>query len=357
MKKNSPLKKSGKKISPDKNQSLTPQEAQVAQNDNGKEKISEYTEKKFQSAMEFDKSVLNDSKKIFGEQTFLISAEKIPNEFWDNFIPHSFLLEFSDVQKPRFYLVETAFSKSTPLGEMLLRITSFFGLLKNQDKIEKLCEEIGKDKGLKKELKDKINGSEVAEFLKGVISKPFILLVIDSYKQELERFMETYSEWQKVKPLFIRKFGKNGDTIYTTNPDFAGIYGKGKSKAEQVRQSEEDHLQNVSEIVKENFLRIKSELLKADKEIEFRVKKYYISLRKKHNLAFFQLGKKKLSIVIANPEKNTRKQVKHHHTLTLADSVKKFWNGNEHCFTVVIESREHLGEIVNALKKLVARPA
>ncbi len=75
-------------------------------------------------------------------------------------------------------------------------------------------------------------------------------------------------------------------------------------------------------------------------------------MRKERNIAFFQLGRKKLSIVIANPEKGMREQIKHHAVRTLADSVKKFWNGNENCFTVVIEKKEHLEEVLNLLKKL-----
>jgi predicted transport protein len=97
---------------------------------------------------------------------------------------------------------------------------------------------------------------------------------------------------------------------------------------------------------------MKTELLKVDSSLEFRVKGHYISLRKDRNIAFFQLGRNKLSIVIANPEKGMREQIKHHSVRTLAESVKKFWNGNENCFTVVIELKEHLEEVLNLLKKM-----
>ena len=64
------------------------------------------------------------------------------------------------------------------------------------------------------------------------------------------------------------------------------------------------------------------------------------------------IGKKKISLVVMNPDKDTRKQIKHHEVKTLAESVQKFWNGK--CCTIVIENEKNLNEVISLLKKLVA---
>lgn len=111
---------------------------------------------------------------------------------------------------------------------------------------------------------------------------------------------------------------------------------------------EEDHLKNVSENVKVIYLKIKNALIKADKTLLFNSQKYYISLKKNKNIAFFHFSKKKLSIVIMQPEKEIRKKVKHHLIRSLAPSVQKFWNGE--CATVVIENRKYFQEVISLLK-------
>lgn len=111
---------------------------------------------------------------------------------------------------------------------------------------------------------------------------------------------------------------------------------------------EEDHLKDVSENVKEIYLKIKSGLLKTDESLVFNSQKYYISLKRNKNIAFFHFSKKKLSIVIMQPEKEIRKKIKHHLIRSLAPSVQKFWNGE--CATVVIENNKYLQEIIFLLR-------
>jgi hypothetical protein len=56
---------------------------------------------------------------------------------------------------------------------------------------------------------------------------------------------------------------------------------------------------------------------------------------------------------VKNPEKETRKLIKHHEVKTLTEKVQKFWNGPS-C-TVVIENTKNLNEIIALLKMLVKR--
>ena len=65
------------------------------------------------------------------------------------------------------------------------------------------------------------------------------------------------------------------------------------------------------------------------------------------------IGKKRISLVVVNPEAETRKNIKHHEIKTLTEKVQKFWNGPS-C-TIIIENTDKLNEVINLLKKLVAK--
>lgn len=323
-------------------------------------------EKKFKSNAEIADIVLNSSKILFGEKIILIGLlKKNSIEFAGGFSADGLLFDFSENGKTRLYIVKITLG-SQSLGELFLWITQIFFLFRNNRNKEsirmfasQLSLAINKNIGWRNKLKPYVNGKNMDEFLQEVlIHKPQILLLMDSFRQELNGYRETYDTWEKyLKQMVLRRFAINSDTIITTVPTFSELdkklNGKKKSSADKVKATEADHLENVSETVKEIFLELKEELLKTDKELEFRVKQYYISCRKKRNLFFLQLGKKKLSIVIANPEKNDSSKIKHYQIRILAPSVRQFWNGNEHCFTVVIESKEHLSEITSLLKKLL----
>lgn len=138
------------------------------------------------------------------------------------------------------------------------------------------------------------------------------------------------------KKLIANKELKEVPVVITTSP---------------FKTLEEDHLKNVSETVKEIYLKIKTELQKTDKTLLFNSQKYYVSLKKVKNIAFFHFSTKKLSIVIMQPEKEIRKKIKHHLVRTLAASVQKFWNGE--CATVVIEQEKYLQEVTSLIKKII----
>ena len=115
--------------------------------------------------------------------------------------------------------------------------------------------------------------------------------------------------------------------------------------------TEEYHLKDVNDDVKQIYNTVKKDLFKVNKELVFNPQKYYISLKKKRSIAFFHFSRKRINLVVKYPEKNTRKAIKHHEIKTLTASVQKFWNGPS-C-TIVIESMKHLQEVVALLKRLV----
>jgi predicted transport protein len=317
----------------------------------------EPVEIKFKSDKELEQLVLTNSNAFFGENAFLF---KDKSEVKDEHFPDKFLLDFTNSEKPRLYLIEVILPDQS-FGQCFVRITHYFAILQNRknqnDFIWKLYEIVNSNKEQKKELQTYIpKGIEIPEFLASLLdNRPLVLLITGGEKSELSLLVETYTEtWGKMlKTLIIRKYENEGETTYPVNPAFADLLKNDKSKTEIVKSTEEDHLNATSETVRNIYNEIKTALLKADGSIEFRAKKIYISVRKNKNLAFFHLRKKSISLVVMNPEDDTRKQIKHHEIKSLPASVQKFWNGPS-C-TIVIENSANIAEVINLLKKMIAK--
>jgi predicted transport protein len=319
-------------------------------------KKPEPVEIKFKSEKELEQLILINSKTFFSEHTLFF---KDKNEVRDEQFPDKFLLDFSNPEKPRIYLIEVILPELR-FGQYFVRITHFLALLRNKNNHEellrKLCEIINSNKELRKELMTLIpKGIENSVFISSLlVNRPLVLLISSGEQSELPLLIETYTEtWGKMlKTLIIRKYSDEGKDLYPTTPAFADLLKNDKSKTEVVKSTEEDHLNATSETVRNIYNEIKTALLKADNSIEFNVKKIYISVRKNKNLAFFHL-RKKISLVVMCPEEDTRKQIKHHEIKTLPASVQKFWNGPS-C-TIIIENSANLAEVINLLKKMIAK--
>jgi predicted transport protein len=192
-----------------------------------------------------------------------------------------------------------------------------------------------------------------------LINKPFVLLLTDQERPELEEIMMTYaSNWGKfVKPILIRKYADNNELFCTMSPTFVEIDFNNNGKIVKEKQdqkpklTEADHLESSSDVIQAIYQTIKTDLLKVDASIEFNPKQYYVSMRKGKNLAFFHIKKKLISLVVMHSETETRKQIKHHEVKTLTEKVQQFWNGAS-C-SIVIDSLEELDEVTALLKKLI----
>ena len=319
--------------------------------------ITKPVARKFQSEKELQQLVLKNTKILFGENTLLIDTKKNGIAFSGGCTPEGILLDLGNIEKPQIYLIKTALAKQN-FSLFFMQMTVFFAFIKNRDNLNPLKEVIdqmiNKNKELKKELMTEIMGKQTQLLYNSLLKqKPYVLLIMDAEKKELTEITETYSEtWGSMVNLFvIKKFLSDKNTICTMQPDFADINKKAKKETGKVKSTEEDHLENVSDAVKDIYIKIKKELMKTDKTVEFNPKKFYISIRKNKNLAFMSLGRKRISLVVVNPEKETRKLIKHHEIKTLTEKVQKFWNGPS-C-TVMLENTDHLDEVINLLKKLV----
>uniref|UniRef100_A0A7V3NVG7 DUF5655 domain-containing protein n=1 Tax=candidate division WOR-3 bacterium TaxID=2052148 RepID=A0A7V3NVG7_UNCW3 len=329
---------------------------------NGKQ----FVEYEFQKEADFEMEIAAYSKLFFGRDSIFIDAKKkIETKSLGNSIPDGFLFDLSDKDNPEFYLVEVELSKHDFFNHIFPQITKFFGFFKNttnqSDLVEKMFAVITNDGELKKEFKRHLGDREIYKFLKDTIeNSQNILLILDGDKSELPEITETYSDtWGKmVKQLIIKKYTNSVDTIFTMNPDFESIEyvdveDESKKESEKKEYSEEYHLDGISEVIKKVYVQLKNELLVYDSSLFFNPQKYYISIIKDRNLAFFKIRKKKITLVVMLPEDDVRDMISHHSIKHLSDPVQRFYNGP--CCAIIIEDDLYLSEISNVLKKIISK--
>src|ERR1035437_3836892 len=319
-------------------------------------------EKKFTSRKEFEEIVLQNGKILFGNDTLLINTQlKKDLSFTGTYTSDAILFDFKDQGKPKCYLIEAMYSKQDFYGHIVQRMSGFFKQNNNRDDhpsfVKLICKMVNKNYHFKKKLKSFIGEEDVPEFINRMLSnKPSVLLIMDGISPKVQETVQIFCRsWGKlVIQLVLQKFSINKQLLCSMSPAFADIDKKDMKVKERVLKStEEDHLNVVSDDVRNVYNSIKTELLKADKQIEFNPKQYYTSVRKNRNVAFFHINRKRISLVVVNPEEETRKVIKHHEIKTLTEKVQKFWNGPS-C-TIIIDNTDKLNEVINLLKKLIAK--
>lgn len=325
-----------------------------------------YSEFQFEREADFEREVVNNSKLFFGTNSIYVDAKKkIETNSLGNSIPDGFLFDLADKDNPEFYLVEAELACHDFFKHIFPQVTKFFGFYKNlksqADLVEKIFSIITNDKELHKEFKKHLGDKEIYKFIKDTIERSQnILLIIDGEKKEMPEITETYSDtWGKmVKQVLIKKFSNNGDIIYTMHPDFeniefADIENETMEESEDVEYNEEQHFEGVTDLVKQIYNEIKTDLLKVNSSLIFNPQKFYISIRRDKNIAFFKIRRKKIVLVVLNPEEETRKIINLHLVKTLAPGVQKFWNGPS-C-AIMIENTDNLNEVTSLLKKLISK--
>lgn len=324
-----------------------------------------YNEIQFESESDFEREIVFNSKLFFGGNSIYIDAKrKIKTKNIGNSIPDGFLFDMSDKDSPEFYIVEVELAKHHFYNHIFPQVTKFLGFYKNPksqaELVEKIFSFINEDSSLKKEFKTYLGENEIYKFLKDVIERSQnILLVVDGEKKELPEIVDTYTDtWGKmVKLLLIKKFSNKGDVIYTMHPEFESIeYPDVDDEPPMLDElsilySEEYHLEGVSEAVRAIYNALKMYIVQVNPAIVFNPQKYYISLRKDRNVAFFIIGRKRMRLVVMQSDAMTRKEISHHHVKTLSEKVQKFWNGPS-C-AIVLETTEHLDEVKKLLLKFL----
>ena len=114
--------------------------------------------------------------------------------------------------------------------------------------------------------------------------------------------------------------------------------------------TEEKHLENATNEIKELYEKIKQEVLDIDSSIIFNPRKFYISIKKNKNIAFIKIGRKKIKIITPVPYEKGKNLIKHHKIKKPSESVQKFWFSAP-CFEVTLDNDENLSEVINLLKE------
>lgn len=323
-----------------------------------------FTEIQFEKESDFEKEVVDNSKLFFGAKTIYIDAKrKIEAKSMGKTIPDGFLFDISDKDNPEFYLVEVELATHDFFNHIFPQITKFFGFYKNpkslNDLVEKVFTIVNNDEKLREEFKKLIGEKEIYKFIKDTIEQSQnILLIIDDEKKELPEITDTYSDtWGKmVKVILIRKFKYVDEIIYTMHPEFENLefadIGE-KETEENDYYTEKYHLEGASDDIKKIYNNIKIKLTKTNKDVIFNPQKYYISIKANRNVAFFLIRRKKIVLVVMNPERNTKKEIKHHIIKKLSPGIQKFYNGP--CCAIIVDSEKHLNEIFKLLIRLIEK--
>lgn len=324
-----------------------------------------FTEYQYAKEEHLEGEVVSNFKLFFGKHSIYIDAKrKIKGKSLGGTIPDGFLFDLSDKDNPDFYLVETELSTHDFYKHIFPQVTKFFAFFKNSksqsELVEKVFSIVNTDSNLRKEFKKYLGEKEVYKFIKDTVeNSQNILLIMDDDKDELPEIISTYTDtWGKmVKTMILKKFVNDDEFIFTLTPDFENIEfadAESVEKVDTVEESEfteEFHLEDVNETVKRIYLRIKQELLNYNKNLIFNPKKYYISIIQKKNVAFILFRKKKVRLVVTLPEERVKDKIKNHIINRLSEGVQKFWNAPS-C-EIVIDSEEHIEEIINLLKTIV----
>jgi hypothetical protein len=122
---------------------------------------------------------------------------------------------------------------------------------------------------------------------------------------------------------------------------------------EELNEYNEDyHLDGVSENVRQIYNKIKGDLLKNNTGLILKPQKYRIAVQKSKKIAFFNITRKQIRLIVMQDETQTKRDIKFNRVGSLKENTQKFY-GNP-CCEIFIDSIEHTNEIVNLLNKIGA---
>ena len=320
-----------------------------------------YTETKYAHESEFEQEIVNSHKQFFGQNTIFIDAKKkIGSAALGDTIPDGFLFDMSDPENREFYLVEVELASHGFYDHIFPQITKFFAFFKNSKRqkelVEKLFSTINNDQELKQQFKKYLGEKEIFKFLNDVVdASQNILMVIDDDKPELPDIMDTYNDtWGKmVKIITIKQFVNSGDAIFSVSPEFEAIEYSNQpaipsTDPEPTSVSEEFHLEDVGDNVKEIYRVLKQQMLQVKPSLIFNITKYYISIKDKKAFAYIYIRKRKIVLVPMLSEEQIRGRFQHHNVRTISQSGQNYYNGE--CANIDIKNMGHINDIVELLK-------
>jgi len=314
----------------------------------------------------FEQFVVDNADTIFGEKSVYIPLKhKIDNDALGGRIPDGVLFNLSNMGKPEFYLVEVELQSHDFRSHIYRQIDNFFDFFSNLRERNKLIEKI--DTNINDHLRNKIQNligkKEIYRFLKDTINNnQNILIIIDGHKVEIEEKIqhrpETWGKWVKIQ--IIKHFKYDNQNIILTEPPFQNLeFGDAITTSNDIEKpdtniyTEEFHLKDCNENVKNVYNKLKQSFLNIKNTIRFKPVKTYIGVSDRKNIAFLQFRKGKIIMLVIMPEDKIKNIItsKHHKVISHLDT---FWHINKPNCDIEICDLEHFDEIESLLQKVVA---
>jgi predicted transport protein len=305
----------------------------------------------------FENVVKRNSKVLFGnESVYLDIRKKIQSKSLGQTIPDGFLFDFRRPDDVQFYLVEVELTTHDFYKHIFPQITKFFAFFKNDrqrmELTEKLFAHITSDNRVEREFRTHVGKKDLFKTLKDVIeNSQNILLVIDDMMEEIPEIQKTYTDtWgTKVKLEVLKEYTTRGSTVLFLDPEFEQLELERPTSGEEGVYTESDHFEGVDEEVIATYRSMRDAIKSFDPGIEVNPQKYYISLRKNRNFAYFTLRRKKMRVVIMLPYSDGIRMIRKHRIGKLSRGVQGFYGYP--CFEVVISDGTNLKEVLGAIKK------
>ena len=323
-----------------------------------------FSEAEYGKEADFEREVFLNYKLFFGDRSVLIDAKrKVESKAIGTSVPDGFLFDLSDMDNPEFYILEVELKKHGFFDHIFPQMTKFFAFFRNSksqsELVEKIFSLVNTDPELKKEFKKHIGEKEIYKFIKDTVEgSQNILLILDGDKAELSEITETYTDtWGKmVKIITIKKYQNEKEIVFTMHPEFESLEyfaldAEPEEESEKVKYSEEYHLEGINQEVKEIYGYLKSELLAIDSSIRLNPQKYYISVVKGKNVAYFKFRRKNIRLIPLLSLAETKKIVPNYVVKELSVAVQKYYNAP--CCAVLIDDKRHLDEVMELIKRVI----
>ncbi len=183
-----------------------------------------YTLLDFELEKDFEESVVENSKMLFGSDSVYIDTKKRfgENDSYHKGIPDGYLLDFSSKKQPQLYFVENELSTHdvySHISEQLLRFSTIIATAQN--KIRKtLLEKIKEDNNILKQIEFYLNESpfsNINDLMDYVVDRKIkIVLVIDEATTDLNLSLGVFKE--KPDVVTLKRYANGKDISYFYEP-------------------------------------------------------------------------------------------------------------------------------------------
>ncbi|MBN1972364.1 MAG: hypothetical protein JW787_01900 [Sedimentisphaerales bacterium] len=320
----------------------------------------------------FEQLIAQNAQTIFGDKAIYIDTKKKVNtSSLGGTIPDGFLIDMSDSDDPQFYLVEVELQSHDFFNHIFPQITKFFAFYRDSKQRQKLIDAIFRlfreNANLENKIRESIGSREIYKFLKDMLDdSQNILIIIDGPKAEFKEIIDTYTDtWAKmVKVEIVNHFRQNNNDIITVEPPLQNLSFEDaitllpeKEKPESFKYTEEFHLQDRPSEIVAIYKKLQQTFINTKETLRFNPTKYYIGVLDTKQIAYIQLQKKKIRLIVLMTEKEVQKILgsEHNNIRSHSESIRRYWGGNSPNCSVEIVDANHWDEIRRLIEQLVKK--